>query len=73
MKLLAVTLALVLGGASPCLFAADATEAEALCARWAKEDGVEPGELEQYMTECVAEQLSFAAGDAPAEQDKPGE
>ena len=73
MKLLAGTLALVLGIASPCLFAADAAEAEAMCARWAKDDGVEPGEMEQYMTECVAEQMSFAAGDVPAEQGKPGE
>ena len=75
MKLLAGTLVLVLGFASPCLFAADAAkaEAEAMCARWAKEDGVEPGELEQYMTECVAEQMSFAEGGASTEERKPVE
>lgn len=65
MKMLAGTLAITLGLLSPCLFAADAAEARAQCAQWAKEDGVDKEELEQYMADCVADQLANADDSSP--------
>jgi hypothetical protein len=71
MKLLAKTLALVLGIASPGLFAADAAEAEAQCAQWAKEDGVQKDEMAQYMADCVADQMTQAESQTAMEDNAP--
>jgi len=60
-----------LGIASPGLFAADTTEAEAQCAQWAKEDGVEKDEMAQYMADCVADQTAQAESTTSMENDAP--
>lgn len=58
-RVIAMTLALGFGASSPLLLAADPAEAEAQakCAQWAQEDGVKEEEMDQYMADCVADQL----------------
>jgi hypothetical protein len=61
MKIYARTLAVGLTLLSPHLLAADnAAEAaaRAQCATWANEDGILQEDMEQYMADCVAEQLT---------------
>lgn len=77
-RIVVMSLALGLSGLSPMLFAADpaTAEAEARCAQWAQEDGVKEEEMEQYMADCVADQLGgqqAAPGEEPMPEDAPRE
>jgi len=69
MNVRATILILALGALSPSLFAADAAEAKAMCAQWAKEDGVEKDEMAQYMADCVADQVALAEPATSSEGD----
>lgn len=63
MKIHAWVMAAALSLLSPYLLAADDSaevQAEAKCTAWAKEDGIQKDEMEEYMAECVAEQLAGA-------------
>ncbi len=61
MKIHTWIMAAALSLLSPYLLAADDSaeaQAEAKCNAWAIEDGIQKDEMEEYMAECITEQLA---------------